>query len=1207
MKQLKIEQEETASDSEKSKPVDCLGVTFENDDVRREYYLKKLQEGLDDLYSKLQDVPFISLDEAVERMKSVDKWPMGDDDRLKELAEKMQESARHGSSEDRKKDLLQLWKDEVGFPHGEVKDILNLSDPPYYTACPNPFIGDFIKEYSSPYDPDELYHREPFAVDVSEGKTDALYKAHSYHTKVPHLAIIPSILHYTKPGDIVLDGFCGSGMTGVAAQMCGTSDPKLRAKIEQKFRDYGLEKPEWGARRVVLNDLSPAATFISAGYNLPFDVDKFAREAQRILDEVEEELGWMYETLHVEPASSRLKEATNFKNIEPSNLYQGGRMPPPQINVGQASSQPQKKGIKEFTKRKDNLPHWQLPGAFYFITFNTFQGRQLKPESRDVILESFQFWHGQRLQFIAAVIMPDHVHAVIQPLEKDNEVWWDLSDLLHSIKSFSANQINKIEKTQGQSVWQSETYDHIIRDDREFGFILQYIAYNPVKMGLVKKPEDYSWFRTGSQVDGAGWKPAPLGRIEYTVWSEVFTCPECSGEVVFMEEAFDNETKRVKNEFPCPQCQTVLSKRSLERCYESRFDPVLNKTIETPKRDPSIIVYKIGKTRYEKKLDEFDKEVLRKIEDIPFPTEIPTAEIPPMHMTHQRAKMDRSGITHIHHFFLLRVAHVLATLWRKPNQIKDKRIKNLLLYFIEQSFWTMSLCNSYRPTGFSQVSQYMKGIYYIPSQHSELSPWYTLSGKLKRLIKVFVTGLLNQNSAFGSTSSTCYISLTNNSTDYIFTDPPFGENIYYADLNFLVESWHRVFTNTKPEAIIDKFKQKGLLEYHELMRQCFSEYYRVLKPGHWMTTVFHNSKNAVWNTIQEALQTAGFVVADVRTLDKQQGSYRQVTNDAVKQDLVISAYKPNNGLEQRFQLTAGTEDGAWDFILTYLSQLPVFVSKANQAEVIAERQNYLLYDRMVAFHVQRGIIVPLSATEFYAGLSERFPERDGMYFLPEQIPEYDKKRMKVSEIMQLSLFVTDEASAIIWLKQQLEKKPETFQEIHPQFLKVIIGGWSKAENPIELSTFLEQSFLRYDGTGPIPTQVVSWMKKSADLRKTIQNEIAAGNAREENTGLITQHLSLLTSAKDRWYVPDPNKAGDLEKLRERSLLKEFREYLESKQKRLKIFRLEAVRAGFKNAWQEKKYQLIIDVAQKIPDKILQEDQKLLMWYDQALIREGNKL
>ena len=423
---------------------------------------------------------------------------------------------------------------------------------------------------------------------------------------------------------------------------------------------------------------------------------------------------------------------------------------------------------------------------------------------------------------------------------------------------------------------------------------------------------------------------------------------------------------------------------------------------------------------------------------------------------------------------------------------------------------------------------------------------------------------------------------------YVFVDPPFGSNIPYSEVNFLWETLLGVFTNVVPDAVESPIQHKALPDYQHLMEQCFSEFRRVLKPGRWITIEFHNSKNSVWNSIQEALTRSGFVVADVRILDKKQKSFKQATTaGAVKQDLIISAYKPNGGLEKRFKLTAGTEEAVWDFVRTHLKQLPVFVSKDDKAEVVAERQNYLLFDRMVAFHVQRGVTVPLSAAEFYAGLAQRFPERDGMYFLPEQVAEYDKKRMKVKEVLQLQLFVTDEASAIQWLKQQLTKKPQTFQELHPQFLKEI-GGWQKHEKPLELSELLEQNFLRYDGKGEVPSQIHSYLSSNF---KELRN-------------LPKDDERLRAKAKDRWYVPDPNKAGDLEKLRERALLREFEEYRESKQKRLKVFRLEAVRAGFKKAWQERDYATIIAVARKIPENVLQEDPKLLMWYDQALTRSG---
>ena len=199
-------------------------------------------------------------------------------------------------------------RDIEGFPIAKDEDIIALSDPPYYTACPNPFIEDFIKKHGKPYDEaTDDYHREPFAADVSEGKNDPIYNAHSYHTKVPYKAIMRYILHYTEPGDIVFDGFCGTGMTGVAAQMCGNPDvdPEFKLKIEKE-----MPYIKWGERKAILNDLSPAATFIAYNYNTPVDVEKFEKEANRILDECEKELGWMYETNHVDEHGNQIYDVT---------------------------------------------------------------------------------------------------------------------------------------------------------------------------------------------------------------------------------------------------------------------------------------------------------------------------------------------------------------------------------------------------------------------------------------------------------------------------------------------------------------------------------------------------------------------------------------------------------------------------------------------------------------------------------------------------------------------------------------------------------------------------------------------------------------------------------------------------------------------------------------------------------------------------------
>lgn len=356
-----------------------------------------------------------------------------------------------------------------------------------------------------------------------------------------------------------------------------------------------------------------------------------------------------------------------------------------------------------------------------------------------------------------------------------------------------------------------------------------------------------------------------------------------------------------------------------------------------------------------------------------------------------------------------------------------------------------------------------------------------------------------------------------------------------------------------------------------------------------MTVEFSNTKSYIWNSIQTALVDAGFIVSNVSALDKGQGTFNsQTTHTAVKQDLVISAYKPNEGFEHRFQKEAQTEEGVWDFIRTHLKYLPITKQQGNSLQFVPERDPRILFDQMVAYYVRKGYMVPLSSQDFQTGLAQRFAERDGMYFLADQVAEYDRKKITLGELKQMPLFVFDEASAIQWLRQLIKEKPQTFSDINPQFM-LQLGGWSKNEAQLDLRELLNQNFLCYDGKGPVPEQIHAYLSSNwKELRNLPKDDPV-----------------LVDKARDRWYVPDPRKAGDLEKMREKALLKEFEEYKEAK-KKLKVFRLEAVRAGFKKAWQERDYTVIINVARKLPTNVMEEDPKLIMWYDQAVTRMGGE-
>src|SRR5216684_8300110 len=131
-------------DTNVQRSVECLGLTFDSDEARRAYFLEILGK-------KLKDPQF---------------------------------------------------RKSEGFPIGDDEDILALSDPPYYTACPNPFFSDILGSWKSQHDSKASLVPPPFAADITEGKGEHFYNVHTYHTKVPYRAIARFVLHYTKPGDV---------------------------------------------------------------------------------------------------------------------------------------------------------------------------------------------------------------------------------------------------------------------------------------------------------------------------------------------------------------------------------------------------------------------------------------------------------------------------------------------------------------------------------------------------------------------------------------------------------------------------------------------------------------------------------------------------------------------------------------------------------------------------------------------------------------------------------------------------------------------------------------------------------------------------------------------------------------------------------------------------------------------------------------------
>ncbi len=254
--------------------------------------------------------------------------------------------------------------------------------------------------------------------------------------------------------------------------------------------------------------------------------------------------------------------------------------------------------------------------------------------------------------------------------------------------------------------------------------------------------------------------------------------------------------------------------------------------------------------------------------------------------------------------------------------------------------------------------------------------------------------------------------------------------------------------------------------------------------------------------------------------------------------------------------------------------------KADVLQVVPERDPRILFDKVVAYYFRNGFPIPISAKEFQEGLRPRFTEDDGMFFLPEQHAEYLKQKAKATTLVQAELFVSDESSAIAWLRQKLKEKPQKMQTIQPEFMQQI-QAWNKYEQELELRVLLEQNFLCYDGRGPVPNPIHTYLSTQYHELRNLKDEDPA----------------LKAKAKDLWYVPNPKDAAEVEKMRERALLKEYETY--KTEKKIKTPRLEALRLGFQKSYEAHDYATVVVIAKKIPSDVVETDENLLRYFDRA--------
>jgi len=439
-------------------------------------------------------------------------------------------------------------------------------------------------------------------------------------------------------------------------------------------------------------------------------------------------------------------------------------------------------------------------------------------------------------------------------------------------------------------------------------------------------------------------------QVEFILWSDTYRCKRCGGESSFWQSATD-EGGKGRRSFPCPHCGHALSRLRTEKTGTQ----------------PEAFAYRCpdcsGNRLALQPWDEPEQARLAAIERALAATPLwyPTDPIPAQLATRRTYWRH---ITRVDQFFEARELLALATLYDAIRHVPDTEVRLRLLFLFTAILPHSSRMNRYKPAGIRS------GVIYIPAIRKAVNPFSDFRSRLAKYCRCEKTGASAVSTfAVSCQSATALDTVPDESIDYVFTDPPFGGNLQYSELNLLWESWLGCPTDNASEAVMNKHQGKGVAEYGRLMAQAFAEANRVLKPGRWMTLVFHNSADDVWHAIQDGLLAAGFEVVSVGTFDKRIGTYNQAVGEgACGYDVTVNCRKLKKGARSvlsgatREQVAAATRDAL------------------RRAESPQDRTARMLYSRMIGFCMERRLKVHCSFEQFRKLLAEEFDARDGLWY-----------------------------------------------------------------------------------------------------------------------------------------------------------------------------------------------------------------------------------
>ncbi len=572
-----------------------------------------------------------------------------------------------------------------------------------------------------------------------------------------------------------------------------------------------------------------------------------------------------------------------------------------------------------------------------------------------------------------------------------------------------------------------------------------HIAYNyctPVDVDALKREfarikaavqEEFDWLY-GTTCDRCGGDAT----IQYTVWSDVLECSRCAHELVLWEVAVDHTSGQVRDSFTCPNCGLQQVKRGL---HWLRSVPVLT-VYECHTCKPA---------RSEHATTPAEKTRIAEIESREIPYWYPTTEFREQDWEMWRGVHRDQAITSVDKFYTRRNLWALARLWNEVCKINDERLQRAMQFAFTGVAITSSRMNTYH---FGGQARPRIGTLYVASLFLDASVMLLFNGKSKSQPRMYssVKEIRRGNSFIRIGSATNLREIPDDSVDYVFTDPPFGSNLFYSDLNFIWESWLQQYTDQTHEAVVHvKHKNKNTLpDYARLMTEAFREMHRVLKPGRWASVVFHNSDDKIWQTILDAAANAGLELAEINSFDKAQLSFKGIRGAkglerVTNQDIVLNLRKPAASRPNNANAPTAAKNG--DAEARIVQRLAEFLATNPNPN---ERTLQHFWNVVLRDMLQQGV-VDVSMEQVGALLPYYFKQADGKWYLRgEAVLGGDVFNLKT------------DSGALAWLTAVLNE-PQTLGDLIPKFQ--IAAAQSGDMDAGRLEKLLEQNFWQDKKTG----------------------------------------------------------------------------------------------------------------------------------------------